>query len=168
MVSLYDVIADSCSALAARTKHKSDRLQLLQLADQWRTVPGDRQGPGKKQATSVPVTDNVNRAMPLSRPAPRGAAVSTVSASEEIDARKKQLASQTERAQKEAVERARNAIGVLQEPELMSIRYSRNSVLRTQLRRRIPSAESSPIKQPAQYVISKRTLPVKGDRTVDR
>jgi hypothetical protein len=53
------------------------------------------------------VTDNVNRAMPLSRPAPRGAAVSTVSASEEIDARKKQLASQTERAQKEAVETLR-------------------------------------------------------------
>ena len=27
MVSLYDVIADSCAALAAKAKHKSDKVQ---------------------------------------------------------------------------------------------------------------------------------------------
>jgi hypothetical protein len=116
MPSLYDVIADSCAALAAKAKHKSDKVQLLQLADQWRTVPADRQGPGKKQPASVvPVTDNVNRATLLSRPAPQGPGRRLESASDEIEERNKQLESKTEWAKKEAVERARDAIGVLRE-----------------------------------------------------
>jgi hypothetical protein len=116
MPSLYDVIADSCAALAAKAKHKSDKVQLLQLADQWRTVPADRQGPGKKPPASVvPVTDNVNRATLLSRPAPQGPGCRLDSASDEIEERNKQLESKTERAKKEAVERARDAIGVLRE-----------------------------------------------------
>jgi hypothetical protein len=47
MVSIYDTFADSCTALAAKTKRKSDQLRLLQLAGQWRTVVADRHGPGK-------------------------------------------------------------------------------------------------------------------------
>ena len=57
MASIYDTFADSCAALAARSKRESDRVQLLQLADRWRTVPADRQGPGKKPLTPVPSTD---------------------------------------------------------------------------------------------------------------
>jgi hypothetical protein len=116
MPSLYDVIADSCAALAAKAKHKSDKVQLLQFADQWRTVPADRQGPGKKPpASPVPVTDNVNRATLLSRPAPQGPGCRLDSASDEIEERNKQLESKTDWAKKEAVERARDAIGVLRQ-----------------------------------------------------
>jgi hypothetical protein len=62
MASIYDAFADSCGALAAKAKSESDKVRLLQLADQWRTVPADRQGLGKKPPASVvPVTDNVNR-----------------------------------------------------------------------------------------------------------
>jgi hypothetical protein len=47
MPSIYDVIAESCAALAARTGRISDKTRLLQLADQWRTVPADGHGPGR-------------------------------------------------------------------------------------------------------------------------
>jgi hypothetical protein len=52
MSSIYDVIAESCARLAARTGRTSDKVRLLQLADQWRTVPADGQGPGKKPLAS--------------------------------------------------------------------------------------------------------------------
>jgi hypothetical protein len=53
MASIYDTFADSCTALAAKTKRKSDQLRLLQLAGQWRTVVADCQVPGKKPAAAV-------------------------------------------------------------------------------------------------------------------
>jgi hypothetical protein len=44
MTSLYDTLADGCAALAAKTKHKSDKARLLQLVEQWRSVAADQKG----------------------------------------------------------------------------------------------------------------------------
>src|SRR6202020_2985306 len=46
--TIYDALAQSCAALASKTGRASDKVRLLQLADQWRTVPADGQGSGKK------------------------------------------------------------------------------------------------------------------------
>jgi hypothetical protein len=71
MASIYDAFADSCGALAARAKSEPDKVRLLQLADQWRTVPADLQGPGKKPLAPVapaPASDIVNRVTLHARP----------------------------------------------------------------------------------------------------
>jgi hypothetical protein len=49
MSSLYDTIADSCDALAAKAEHKSDKARLQQLAVYWRSVAADKEGeaPGR-------------------------------------------------------------------------------------------------------------------------
>jgi hypothetical protein len=52
MVSLYDAFADSCTALAARTKRQSDKFRLEQLAKQWRSVAADQQ----REAVRIPFT----------------------------------------------------------------------------------------------------------------
>jgi hypothetical protein len=168
MPSLYDVIADSCAALAAKAKHKSDKVQLLQLADQWRTVPAHRQGPGKKPPASVvPVTDNVNRATLLSRQAPQGRRLE--SASDEIEERNKQLESKTERAKKEAVERARDAIGVLRELGIdVDMILKDHLGLATELKPARPGQESSPTRRPVQCATPKQTLLMTEERIVVR
>jgi hypothetical protein len=59
MASIYDVFADSCNAIAAKTKNKSDSLRLLQLANRWRTVPADRVGAGRKPPAPVALTNEI-------------------------------------------------------------------------------------------------------------
>jgi hypothetical protein len=54
MASVYDSFADSCAALAEKAKRESDKVRLLQLADQWRTVTADRQGPAKNRQHLLP------------------------------------------------------------------------------------------------------------------
>lgn len=119
MASLYDAIADNCAALAAKTKRESHKVQLLQLAGQWRTVPVDRQGPGKKPPAPVaPASDTVNRVPLLTRTGHQGSvgrADMQKSAIDEIKELKAQLESKSERAKAEALDKAREAIGVLRE-----------------------------------------------------
>jgi hypothetical protein len=43
MTSLYDTIADSCAALAAKTKNKSAKAPLQQLVEQWHSVATDQE-----------------------------------------------------------------------------------------------------------------------------
>jgi hypothetical protein len=119
MASIYDAFADSCSSLAAKAQHQSDKVRLLQLADQWRTVTADRQGPGKKPPAPVapaPASDIVNRVPLLARPVRQryvcGADMQK-SAIEEIKELKAQLESETERAKAKALDKASEAIGVL-------------------------------------------------------
>jgi hypothetical protein len=116
MPSLYDVIADSCAALAAKAKHKSDKVQLLQLADQWRTVPADHQGPGRKPPPSVTrAGDAVNRVTLLARSVRDGATDTQKSAVEEIKELKAQPGSRTTGAKAKALEKAKEAIGILRQ-----------------------------------------------------
>jgi hypothetical protein len=118
MASIYDAFADSCTALAAKTKRESDKLRLQQLAGQWRTVTADRQGPGKKPPAPVaPASDIVDRVTLLARPreGPACRADMQKSAIQEIKELKAQLESKTERAKAEALEKAREAIEVLRE-----------------------------------------------------
>jgi hypothetical protein len=42
MASVYDAIADSCAAIAAKTKSKSHKVRLNQLVEQWRSVAADQ------------------------------------------------------------------------------------------------------------------------------
>jgi hypothetical protein len=117
MASIYDAFADSCGALAARAKSESDKVRLLQLADQWRTVPADRQGPGKKPPTPVaPASDVVNRVTLHARPVrqhPVSGANIQKSAIEEIKELKARLESMTEGAKTEALDKASKAISAL-------------------------------------------------------
>jgi hypothetical protein len=117
MASIYDAFADSCGALAARAKSESDKVRLLQLADQWRTVPADRQGPGKKPPAPVaPASDIANRvtlhARPVRQHSVSGADMQK-SAIEEIKELKARLESMTEEAKTEALDKASEAINVL-------------------------------------------------------
>jgi hypothetical protein len=43
MTSLYDLFADTCAALASKTKHQARRPQLQQLAEQWRSIKADKE-----------------------------------------------------------------------------------------------------------------------------
>jgi hypothetical protein len=96
MASIYDAFADSCAALATKAKRESDKVRLLQLADQWRTVPADRQGPGRKPPPSVTrAGDAVNRVTLLARPVRDGATDTQKSAVEEIKELKAQPGSRT-------------------------------------------------------------------------
>jgi hypothetical protein len=119
MASIYDTFADSCAALAAKTKRESDRVQLLQLANQWRTVPADRQGPGSKPLVPAALASATENPVPLlARPAPQAPARRPKSASDRIKDRKKQLESKPKRGKEMALVRAREAIGVLRELEI--------------------------------------------------
>jgi hypothetical protein len=116
MASIYDTFADSCAVLAAKTKRESDKVQLLQLANQWRTVPADRQGPGSKPLVPAALASATENPVPLlARPAP---ARRPKSASDRIKDRKKQLESKPKRGKEMALVRAREAIGVLRELEI--------------------------------------------------
>jgi hypothetical protein len=116
MASIYDAFADSCAALAAKAGCKSDKVRLLRLADQWRTVPADRQGPGRKPPAPVArASDVVNRVTLLARPVREGAMDMQKSAVEEIKELKAQLGGKTEQAKAEALDKASEAIGVLRE-----------------------------------------------------
>jgi hypothetical protein len=116
MASIYDAFADSCSALAAKTGRKSDKVRLLRLADQWRTVPADRQGPGKKPPAPVArASDVVNQATLLARPVCEGATDTKKSEIEQIKELKAQPGSRTTGAKAEALEKAKEAIGLLRQ-----------------------------------------------------
>ncbi len=52
MDSLYDAFADSCTALTTGTKRQPDKVQLEQLAKQWRSVAADQQ----REAVRIPFT----------------------------------------------------------------------------------------------------------------
>jgi hypothetical protein len=65
MPSIYDTFADSFAALAAKTKRESDKVHLLQLADQWRTVPADHLGPGRKPPVPATLASATENAVPL-------------------------------------------------------------------------------------------------------
>jgi hypothetical protein len=119
MASIYDTFADSCAALAAKTKRESDKVQLLQLANQWRTVPADRQGPGSKPLVPAALASATENPVPLlARPAPQAPVRRPKSASDRIRDRKKQLESKPKRGKEMALVRAREAIGVLRELEI--------------------------------------------------
>jgi hypothetical protein len=112
MASIYDALADSCAALAAKTKRRSDKVRMLQLADQWRTVPTDRQGPGKKPpAPAAPANGSAR----LSCPVREGLVCAPKSATDEINKRKGQLETNANQAKQAALHRAREAVGVLRE-----------------------------------------------------
>jgi hypothetical protein len=117
MASVYDSFADSCAALAEKAKSKSDKIRLLQLADQWRTVPEDRRGPGKKPPVPPRDSDAVNLVRLLARPVEDSVGRTTMqkSAIEEIKQLKAQLESKTEQAKAESLDKAREAITVLRE-----------------------------------------------------
>jgi hypothetical protein len=119
MASIYDTFADSCAALAAKTKRESDKVQLLQLANQWRTVPADRQGPGSKPLVPAALASATENPVPLlARPAPQVPVRRPKSASDRIKDRKKQLESKPKWGEEMALVRAREAIGVLRELEI--------------------------------------------------
>ena len=119
MTSIYDTFADSFVALAAKTKRESDKVQLLQLANQWRTVPADRQGPGSKPLVPAALASATENPVPLlARPAPQAPVRRPKSASDRIRDRKKQLESKPKRGKEMALVRAREAIGVLRELEI--------------------------------------------------
>jgi hypothetical protein len=119
MTSIYDTFADSFVALAAKTKRESDKVHLLQLADQWRTVPADSMGPGRKPPVPATLASATENAVPLlARPAPQAPVCMPESASDRINDRKKHLESKAERAKEMALVRAREAIGVLRELEI--------------------------------------------------
>jgi hypothetical protein len=118
MASIYDSFADSCAALAAKTKRGTDKVRLLQLAEQWKSVSADREGPGREPPAPVALGDVVNRVASLSRPAHQGSGDRTnmqKSAIEEIKELKAQLESKTEQAKAEALDKASVAIGFLRE-----------------------------------------------------
>ena len=119
MTSIYDAFADTFAALAAKTKRESDKVHLLQLADQWRTVPADSMGPGRKPPVPATLASATENAVPLlARPAPQAPVCMPESASDRINDRKKHLESKPERAKEMALVRAREAIGVLRELEI--------------------------------------------------
>jgi hypothetical protein len=109
MPSIYDALAESCAALAAKTGRASDKVRLLQLADQWRTVPTDGQGPGKKPAVPARVAGDIVNPVGLPpRPAPKILGERQKSARDEIKSNPK-------RAKEDALDRVRDAIGILRE-----------------------------------------------------
>jgi hypothetical protein len=119
MTSIYDTFADSFAALAAKTERESDKVQLLQLADQWRSVPADRLGPGRKPPVPATLASATENAAPLlARPAFGAPVCKPKSASDLMNDRKKQLDSKPKRGKEMALLRAREAIGVLRELEV--------------------------------------------------
>jgi hypothetical protein len=96
--TIYDALAESCAALAAKTGRASDKVRLLQLADQRRTVPADGQGSGKKPPFAATLAgDAVEPVGLLARPTPQSPV------------------SNPKRAKEDALDRVRDAIGVLRE-----------------------------------------------------
>jgi hypothetical protein len=124
MASIYDAFADSCGALAARAKSESDKVRLLQLADQWRTVPADRQGPGKKPPAPIapaPASDIANRVTLHARPVRQRSVCGAdmpKSTIDEIKELKAQIQSKREAAATEALKKAREGVTVLRELEI--------------------------------------------------
>jgi hypothetical protein len=119
MASIYDTFADSFAALAAKSKREPDKAYLLRLADQWRTVPADRLGPGRKPPAPATLASATENAAPLlARAAPQAPVWGPKSASYRIKDRKKQFESNPNRAKEGVLVRAREAIGVLRELEM--------------------------------------------------
>jgi hypothetical protein len=50
MASIYDMFAEDCARIAAKTEAKSDKAALLRLAQQWRVVEAERNGELGKSA----------------------------------------------------------------------------------------------------------------------
>jgi hypothetical protein len=153
MASIYDTFADSCAALAAKTKRESDKVQLLQLANQWRTVPADRQGPGRKPLVPAALASATENPVPLlARPAPQAPVRRPKSASDRIKDRKKQLESKPKRGKEMALVRAREAIGVLRELEIDTMRSLASSDSQPSVRQKRP-----PPREEADWSLSYRS-----------
>jgi hypothetical protein len=74
MTSLYDTLADGCAALAAKTKHKSDKARLLQLAEQWRSVAADQKGEAVRRPFAIaeePTASALGSAEPMRHGRPK-------------------------------------------------------------------------------------------------
>jgi hypothetical protein len=95
MPSIYDVLAESCAALAARTGRTSDKVRLLHLADQWRTILADRQGPCRPPSIPARLAEPVQ--VPA-RLAPKSRGPNEI---------------KSKWAKEDALVKVRNAIGVL-------------------------------------------------------
>jgi hypothetical protein len=109
MPSIYDVISESCAALAAKTGRASDKVRLLQLADQWRSVPADGQGPGKGPPVAATLAGaTVQPVGLLARPPPKSPVSPPKPLSDEIKSNPKW-------AKEDALDRIRDAIGILRE-----------------------------------------------------
>jgi hypothetical protein len=50
MISIYEMFAEDCARIAARTKAKSDKADLLRLAEQWKVVAAEQNGEVGKSA----------------------------------------------------------------------------------------------------------------------
>jgi hypothetical protein len=55
MTSIYDLFAEDCARIAAKTKKNSDKAHLLRLAKQWQTVAAEQEREiGKSAVFPVP------------------------------------------------------------------------------------------------------------------
>jgi hypothetical protein len=55
MTSIYDLFAQDCAKIAAKTKKKSNKARLLRLAKQWQMVATEQEGEiGKSALFPVP------------------------------------------------------------------------------------------------------------------
>jgi hypothetical protein len=170
MASIYDSFADSCAALAAKTKRGTDKVRLLQLADQWKSVSADGQGPGRKPPAPVTLGDVVIRVSSLSRPVHQGSGQDEYAEignprDQRLEA---QLETKTERAKAEALEKANAAIGFLRE-----LGIDNETILKELAFKGRATAQKSNEGRPskasrARYVTSERTLPMTEERTVVR
>jgi hypothetical protein len=52
MTNVYDFLADTCAALAQRTKRQADKVRLQQLVEQWRSVGADQHGEAVRRTFS--------------------------------------------------------------------------------------------------------------------
>jgi hypothetical protein len=110
MASIYDTFADTFAALAAKSKRETDKAHLLQLADEWRTVPADRLGPGRKPVVPATLAGATENAGPLlARPTPPVCMPKSQAT---------RLESNPKRAKERSLVRAREAVGVLRELEI--------------------------------------------------
>jgi hypothetical protein len=54
MASIYEMFAADCARIAAKTKAKSDKADLLRLAEQWKVVAAEQEGEVGKSAVRAP------------------------------------------------------------------------------------------------------------------
>jgi hypothetical protein len=52
MTSIYEMFAEDCARIAAKTKKKSDKADLVRLSEQWKVVAAEQNGEVGKSAIS--------------------------------------------------------------------------------------------------------------------